>query len=108
MSELMLLVGAAVGWFIVGPIVNGPVMTVVDGIMGKIGGGGGAGGSGINIPTPQKPDLSNLGASIQAKVQSQIQQARGKVNSAVNTCTGGNCNQVKNQFNSNFGMVTVA
>lgn len=102
----MTIVGALVGYVIVGPVVNGPVMQIVDGVMGKLGGGGGAGG--ISIPTPQKPDLSNLGAQIQSKVQSQIQQARGKVNTAINNCTSGNCTQVKNQFTSNFGMVTVA
>lgn len=36
--DLMLLVGAAVGWFVIGPAVNGPVMDIVDKIGGSVSG----------------------------------------------------------------------
>lgn len=44
-GELMLLVGAAVGWFLIGPAVNGPVMSIVDKFGSAVGGIGGSSGS---------------------------------------------------------------
>lgn len=45
--DLMLLVGAAVGWFVIGPAVNGPVLDIFDKVSGTVSGAvsGGSAGS---------------------------------------------------------------